>query len=135
MTWITHLRQRSIWFLVMLALVLSLALAACGQQTNASHSNATNNYSVPQQSQTGQPFQPGTGNNQGNSIKSIDQQVQSIMRQLDDEGMTQVVRPWASPAFFRLQSGQLKQTTEGLTGCFNRQPLLIGANEKARVQV
>ena len=83
MTWITHLRQRSIWFLVMLALVLSLALAACGQQANASHSNATNNYSAPQQSQTGQPSQPGTGNNQGNSIKSIDQQVQSIMRQPD----------------------------------------------------
>lgn len=83
MTWITHLRQRSIWFLVMLTLVLSLALAACGQQANASHSNATNNYSAPQQSQTGQPSQPGTGNNQGNSIKSIDQQVQSIMGQLD----------------------------------------------------
>src|SRR5271157_4723778 len=51
------------------------------------------------------------------------------------EGMTQVVRSWASPAFFRLQTGQLEQTTEGLTGCLNRQPLLIGANEKARVLV
>src|ERR1700691_2485041 len=51
------------------------------------------------------------------------------------ESMTQVVRSRASPAFFRLQSGQLKQTTEGVTGCLNRQPLLIGANKKARVRV
>jgi hypothetical protein len=58
-----------------------------------------------------------------------------LTQPVNREGMTQVVRPWASPPFFRLQSGQLKQTTEGLTGCFNRQPLLIGANEKARVQV
>jgi hypothetical protein len=49
--------------------------------------------------------------------------------------MTHVVRSWASPAFFRLQTGQLEQTTEGLTGRLNRQPLLIGANEKARVRV
>ena len=83
MTWITRLRQRSVWLLIMLALVLSLAVAACGQHANASNSNATNNYSTSQQYQTGQSAQPGTGNNQGNSIKSIDQQVQGIMQQLD----------------------------------------------------
>ena len=80
MNWITHLRQRSIWLLLIVALVLSLALAACGEQANASNStnNATNSYSTPQQYQS-----THSGNGQGSSMQGTDQQVQSLLRQLD----------------------------------------------------
>ena len=79
MAWITHLRQKSIWLLVIVALALSLA--ACGQQTNASNVNATNNYSTSGQQQ----YQPAhSDNNNGNSsLQSTDQQVQDILHQLD----------------------------------------------------
>ncbi len=81
MTWITHLRQRSLWILVIVALVVSLSLTACRQQTNASNVNATNNYSTSGQKQ----YQPAdSGNNNGNSsLQSTDQQVQDILHQLD----------------------------------------------------
>ncbi len=80
MNWITHLRQRSIWLLLIVALVLSLALAACGEQANASNStnNATNSYSTSQQYQSTR-----SGNGQGGSMQGTDQQVQSLLRQLD----------------------------------------------------
>src|SRR5580698_7158023 len=58
-----------------------------------------------------------------------------LTQPVNRECMTQVVRSWANPAFFWLQSGQLKQTTEGLTGRLNRQPPFIGTNEKERVRV
>ncbi len=84
MTWITKLRQRSVWLLLLIALVLSFSLAACGQQVNASNNNAPNNNSTSQQLQY-QPNQSthSNSNNANSNLQSTDQQVQSILRQLD----------------------------------------------------
>ena len=84
MTWITKLRQRSVWLLLLIALVLSFSLAACGQQVNASNNNAPNNSSTSQQLQY-QPNQSthSNSNNANSNLQSTDQQVQSILRQLD----------------------------------------------------
>ena len=84
MTWITKLRQRSVWLLLLIALVLSFSLAACGQQVNASNINAPNNNSTSQQL----PYQPNqsthsSNNNASSNLQSTDQQVQSILHQLD----------------------------------------------------
>ena len=89
MTWITQSRQRSVWLLV--ALVLTLSLAACGQQVNASVTKATNasNNNAASQQQQYQPVQPAqsqsgnTSNTTTTNLQSTDQQVQSIMNQLD----------------------------------------------------
>ncbi len=81
MTWIAHLRQRSTWLLAVVALVLSLSLAACGEQANARSSSGTNSYSTSQQYQSGQPTH--SGNNHSNTMQNVDQQVQGILRQLD----------------------------------------------------
>ncbi len=82
MTRITRLRQRSIWLLI--ALVLSLSLVACGKQSNASNANIPNNNTFSQQ----QRFQPNpsahTNNlNANTNLQSSDQQVQSILHQLE----------------------------------------------------
>ncbi len=78
MTWIAHLRQRSTWLLAVVALVLSLSLAACGEQASASSSSATNSYSTSQQ------YQPAhSGNNHSNTMQNVDQQVHGSLRQLD----------------------------------------------------
>jgi peptidoglycan hydrolase CwlO-like protein len=84
MTWITKLRQRSIWLLLLIALVLSFSLAACGQQVNASNTSAPNNNSTSQELQY-QPNQSthSNSNNANSNLQSTDQQVQSILRQLD----------------------------------------------------
>lgn len=79
MTWITKLRQRSVWLLLLIALVLSSSLAACGQQVNASNTNAPNNNSTSQQLQ----YQPNQSTHSNSNLQSTDQQVQSILRQLD----------------------------------------------------
>ena len=79
MTWITKLRQRSVWLLLLIALVLSFSLAACGQQVNASNTNAPNNNSTSQQLQ----YQPNQSTHSNSNLQSTDQQVQSILRQLD----------------------------------------------------
>ncbi len=84
MTWITQLRQRSVWLLLLIALVLSLSLVACGQQVNASDNNAPNNNTISQQQQY-QPNQPAhsSNNNANTNLQSTDQQVQSILGQLE----------------------------------------------------
>ena len=79
MTWITKLRQRSVWLLLLIALALSFSLAACGQQVNASNTNAPNNNSTSQQLQ----YQPNQSTHSNSILQSTDQQVQSILRQLD----------------------------------------------------
>ena len=81
MTWIAHLRQRSACLLAVVALVLSLSLAACGEQANASNSSATNSDSTSQKYQSGQPAH--AADNHGNTMQNVDQQVQGILRQLD----------------------------------------------------
>ena len=79
MTWITKLRQRSVWLLLLIALVLSFSLAACGQQVNASNNIAPNINSTSQQLQ----YQPNQSTHSNSILQSTDQQVQSILRQLD----------------------------------------------------
>jgi hypothetical protein len=89
MTWITQLRQRSIYLLLFIALVLSLSLAACDQRVNASGTNATNalnNNTISHQQQY-QPNQPvhssNTDANTSTNLQNTDQQVQSILSQLE----------------------------------------------------
>ncbi|MGZ3612211.1 MAG: hypothetical protein ACXVDN_03755 [Ktedonobacteraceae bacterium] len=88
MTIITRLRQRTTWLLLLGALVLSLSLMACGKQANASNSNIPNNNTVSQQQQY-QPNSPvhtsnaNTNANTNTNLQSTDQQVQSILGQLD----------------------------------------------------
>jgi len=81
MTWIAHLRQRLACLLAVVALVLSLSLAACGEQANASSNSPTNSYSTSQQYQSSQPTH--AGDNHSNTMQNVDQQVQGILRQLD----------------------------------------------------
>ena len=90
MTCITRSSQRSVWLLLLIALVLSLTLVACGQRVNANSSNAPNNNTASQQlqSQPNQPVQPQSGNSSTTTtnapnLQNTDQQVQSIMNQLD----------------------------------------------------
>jgi len=84
MTWITQSRQRSVWLLLLIALVLSLTLAACGQHVNASDTNTSNSNTFSQQQQY-QPNQSthSSNTNSNTNLQSTDQQVQSIMGQLD----------------------------------------------------
>ncbi len=91
MTWITRSSQRSVWLLI--ALVLSFSLVACGQHVNASGTNTTNasnNNTASQelQYQPKQPVQPQSGNTSTTTtndpnLQNTDQQVQSIMNELD----------------------------------------------------
>ncbi len=84
MTWITHLRQRSVWFLLLIAFVLSFSLVACGHQVNASNTTAPNNNSTSQQLPNQPNQSPHSSSNNANSnLQSTDQQVQSILHQLD----------------------------------------------------
>ena len=88
MTSITRLRQRSTWLLLLGTLVLSLSLVACGKQANASNSNVPNSNTVSQQQQY-QPNPPAhtsnanSNTNTNTNLQSTDQQVQSILGQLD----------------------------------------------------
>ena len=54
---------------------------------------------------------------------------------VDGKSVAQVIGSRSDSAFFRLQSGLLEQTTEGTTCRFDRQPALVGANEKTSVRV
>ena len=86
MTTITRLRQRSTCLLLLGALVLSLSLVACGKQANASNTTAPNNntFSQQQQYQPNSPSYTSTANTNANTnLQSTDQQVQSILGQLD----------------------------------------------------
>ncbi len=84
MTWITQLRQRSVWLLLLIALVLTLSLVACAQQVNARKTEAPINNSMSQHQQY-QPNQPAhsSNSNVNSNLQSTDQQVQSILNQLE----------------------------------------------------
>ena len=86
MTSITRLRQRSTWLLLLGALVLSLSIVACGKQVDASNTTVPNNNTVSQQQQY-QPNSPSyisnANSNTNTNLQSNDQQVQSILGQLD----------------------------------------------------
>jgi len=94
MSSITRLRQRSTLLLLLGALMLSLSLVACGKPVDASNTTVPNTSTFSQQQQ----YQPNptshtsnanastsTSINTGTStnLQSTDQQVQSILGQLD----------------------------------------------------
>ena len=90
MTSITLLRQRSTCLLLLGALVLSLSLVACGKQVNASNTTVPNNntFSQQQQYQLNSPAHTSNTNANTNTktnanLQGTDQQVQSILGQLD----------------------------------------------------
>ena len=88
MTSSTRLRKRSSWLLLLGALVLSLSLVACGKQVNASNATIPNNNTFSQQQQY-QPSAPAHTSNANSStstntsLQDTDQQVQSILGQLE----------------------------------------------------
>ena len=86
MTSRTRLRQRTTWLLLLGALLLSLSLVACGKQVDASNITVPNNNTFSQQQQY-QPNSPShisnANSNTNTNLQSTDQQVQSILGQLD----------------------------------------------------
>ena len=81
-------RAHRVSVLAMVALVLALALSACGAPANAANAGApaSNSTSKPvnTQPQQYQPAHPGsTTQNSSNSATNTDQQIQSLLRQLD----------------------------------------------------
>ncbi len=79
-------RQRVIGAIAIAALLLSLALAACGTPANAANNTASpNSGNTVQQSQQTQRSRPSHSNSSSSSAgpRSTDQQVQSLLRQLD----------------------------------------------------
>ncbi len=83
MYWFTRSRQRCLGLLAAVALVL--ALSACGAPTNAANSGAPASNPGNTQPQQYQPSQSGstTQNSGSNSATNTDQQIQSLLRQLD----------------------------------------------------
>ena len=81
----TRSRQRCLGLLAVAALVVALALSACGAPTNAANAGAPASNPVNTQLQQYQPSQSGsTPQNSGsNSATNTDQQIQSLLRQLD----------------------------------------------------
>ncbi len=79
MNWFTLSRQRCLGLLAMLALVLALALSACGPSANAANSSAP----VSKPSSGGQQYQPASNAQSSNKATNADQQIQSLLRQLD----------------------------------------------------
>lgn len=81
MNWFTRSCQRCLGLLAVVALLLSLALSACGAPASAANSSAPVN-TRPQQNQ---PATSGsTTHNTGNSgVQNTDQQIQSLLQQLD----------------------------------------------------
>jgi ABC-type oligopeptide transport system substrate-binding subunit len=82
MSRITQSRQRGTILLAIVAIVLSLTLAACGTHASASSGSSTPTNAVSaQQPQSGQSTQSDTDSS---SIQGTDQQVQSILKSLND---------------------------------------------------
>ena len=86
MNWFTRSRQRCLGLLAMLALVLTLTLSACGFAANAANSSAP--ASKPASTGGTQQYQPsnsgpGTRSSGSTNATNADQQIQSLLRQLD----------------------------------------------------
>ena len=82
MNWFTRSRQRCLGLLAMLALVLALTLSACGSPANAANSSAP--ASKPGSgTQQYQPSNSGPNTQSSNKATNADQQIQSLLRQLD----------------------------------------------------
>lgn len=84
MNWLKSSRQRVAGALAVL--LLALMLAACGTPANAANTGGSQGAGVqqqPQQTQQTRQSQPTNSNGTGTGIRSTDQQVQSLLRQLD----------------------------------------------------
>lgn len=81
MNWFTRSRRRC---LGLLALVLVLTLSACGSPANAANSGAPANNPVNTRTQQYQPSNSGSSTeNSSSKATNADQQIQSLLRQLD----------------------------------------------------
>jgi peptidoglycan hydrolase CwlO-like protein len=81
MNWLKNSRQRVVGIFALLLLVIMLA--ACGTPANAANGSSSQGSGVHQQTQQTQPTQTTTSGTSGTDLRSIDQQVQSLLRQLD----------------------------------------------------
>ena len=79
MNWFTRSRRRCLGLLAMLALVLVLALSACGSPANAANSGAP----VSKPGSGTQQYQPASNTQSSNKATNADQQIQSLLRQLN----------------------------------------------------
>lgn len=85
MNWFTRSRQRCLGLLAALALVFALTLSACGFAANAANSSAPASKPAStgtQQSQSSNSG-PNTQSSGSNNATNADQQIQSLLRQLD----------------------------------------------------
>ena len=78
MNWFTQSRRRCLGLLAMLALVLALTLSACGSPANAANSSAP----ASKPSSGAQQYQPAFNTQSSNKATNVDQQIQSLLRQL-----------------------------------------------------
>jgi hypothetical protein len=79
MNWFTRSRQRYLGLLAALALVFALTLSACGSPANAANSGAP----ASKPSSGTQQYQPSSNTQSSNKATNTDQQIQSLLRQLD----------------------------------------------------
>ena len=82
MNWFTRSRQHYLGLLAVAALLLSLALSACGSPANGANSSAPVN-TRPQQSQPSTSGSTTQNTGSGNRAQNTDQQIQSLLQQLD----------------------------------------------------
>ena|SRR5579872_2251307 len=86
MNWFTRSRRHCLVLLAVVALLLSLALSACGSAANASNSSAPASKPVNTSPQQYQPSNSGSTTQQSgssNGATNTDQQIQGLLRQLD----------------------------------------------------
>jgi len=79
MNWFTRSRRRYLGLLAALALVLTLTFSACGSPANAANSGAP----ASKPNSGTQQYQPATNTQSSNKATNADQQIQSLLRQLD----------------------------------------------------
>ena len=86
MNWFTRSRQHYLALLAVVALLLSLALCACGSPANASNSSAPASKPVNTSPQQYQPSNSGSTTQKSvnsSSATNTDQQIQGLLHQLD----------------------------------------------------
>ena len=79
MNWFTQSRQRCLGLLAILALVLALTLSACGSPANAANPSAP----ASKPTSGAQQYQPASNTQSSNKATNADQQIQSLLRQLN----------------------------------------------------
>lgn len=79
MNWFTRSRQRCLGLLALLVLVLTLTLSACGSPANAANPSAP----ASKPANGTQQYQPASNMQSSNKATNADQQIQSLLRQLN----------------------------------------------------